>query len=115
MDITNLRENHPKLISRLEKSSYSNSYIGDFKREIKAILKLADSGKVLNYDDIYREYERAGYAYGTLRIKLIIVGSIKRFDLYGQYPDGIVNQPKIFQHQNTNIFHFPSHPCRPYA
>jgi len=35
MNVQNLRDNYPKLISYMETSGYSKTYVGKFKREIK--------------------------------------------------------------------------------
>ncbi len=38
MNLENLRDHYPKLIAYMETNSYSKSYVGKFKREIKKIL-----------------------------------------------------------------------------
>lgn len=93
MDTTNLRKNHPKLIFYLETAAYSKRYVDKFKREIKHILQLADSGEVLSYADVYRGYEQAGYSQSYLRIKRNIIGAIERFNLFGHYPNGTPYYP----------------------
>jgi integrase len=72
----------------MENAAYRQDYVDKFKREIEIILRLAESGKVLSYADVYREHERSGASLHVLRQKRVIIGAIERFDLYGQYPDG---------------------------
>jgi len=93
MDLANLRENHPKLISHLEEAAYAKDYVDTFKREIRYILRVADSDKVKSYADVYRMYEESNCSQNVLRRKRILLGAIERFDLYGQYPDGTRKQP----------------------
>jgi len=88
MNIANLRDNHPKLIAHLESADYRQDYIDCFKREVKNILMLAESGKVSCYADVYREHEQTGCSQGFLRTKRNVIGAIERFDLHGTYPDG---------------------------
>jgi len=92
MDITNLRENYPKLISHLNNAHYNKAYVSKFNSEIKHILRLAASDKLSCYADVYREYERAGSSKHKLREKRSVIGQIEQFDLFGQYPDGTRKQ-----------------------
>jgi len=92
MNITNLRENYPKLISHLENATYNRDYIYQFKREIKNILELADSGKVLCYADVYRNHEQAKCTKNILKQKRTVIGAIEQFDMFGKYPDGTYKQ-----------------------
>ena len=43
MNVQNLQDNYPKLISYMENNGYSKTYVDRFKREITKILVLADS------------------------------------------------------------------------
>lgn len=56
MDFKNLREHHEELLSFMEKSGYSSTYIHRFKEEINRILKEADSHNWQSYQDIYLDY-----------------------------------------------------------
>ncbi len=88
MNVQNLRDNYPKLISYLETKGYSKSYIGNFNREIEKILKLVDSKKWSCYTDIYKEYSKTSHSPRFLRDKRTIIGAIEQFDIHGRYPDG---------------------------
>ena len=88
MNVQNLRDNYPKLISYLETKDYSKTYINSFKREIDKILDLVDSKEWSCYTDVYLEYSKTSYSPDTLRDKRTIIGAIEQFDVYGRYPNG---------------------------
>lgn len=88
MDLQNLRDNYPKLISYMETSGYSKIYIDRFKREIKKILSNVDSKKWSCYRDVYLEYTKTSQSSNYLRNKRTIIGAIEQFDIHGRYPDG---------------------------
>jgi len=88
MNVQNLRDNYPKLISYMETNGYSKTYVDRFKREIKKILVSADSNKWSCYRDVYLEYTKIPYSPDYLRNKRTIIGAIEQFDVHGRYPDG---------------------------
>ncbi len=88
MNLQNLRENYPKLISYMDTNGYSKTYIDKIKREIKKILSSTNSNRVSCYTDIYQEYAKTSYANDYLRDKRTIIGVIEQFDVHGRYPDG---------------------------
>ncbi|MCG6536245.1 MAG: tyrosine-type recombinase/integrase [Syntrophales bacterium LBB04] len=88
MNVQNLRDNYPKLITYLENNSYSKTYVDRFKREIKKILVLADSKDWFCYKDIYLEYTKTPHSPDYLRDKRTIIGAIEQFDIHGRYPNG---------------------------
>jgi len=88
MNVQNLRDNYPKLISYLETKGYSKSYVDNFNREIEKILTLVDSKKWSCYTDIYKEYSKTSHSPSFLRYKRTIIGAIEQFDIHGRYPDG---------------------------
>ncbi len=88
MNVLNLRNNHPKLISYLETNGYSKSYVDRFKREVEKILTSVNSKEWSCYTDVYLEYTKTLYAPDYLRDKRTIIGAIEQFDVYGRYPDG---------------------------
>ena len=88
MNVQNLRDNYPKLISYLEIKNYSKSYIDCFKREIDKILTLVGSKEWSCYKDVYLEYSKTSHSPNTLRNKRTIIGAIEQFDVHGRYPDG---------------------------
>jgi integrase len=88
MNMQNLRDNYPKLISHLETKGYSKSYVDNFNREIEKILTLVASKKWSCYTDIYKEYSKKSHSPGFLRYKRTVIGAIEQFDIHGRYPDG---------------------------
>lgn len=88
MNVQNLRDNYPKLISFMETNGYSKTYVNRFKREIKKILALADSEDWSCYTDVYQEYAKIPYSPDYLRDKRTIIGAIEQFDVHCRYPDG---------------------------
>jgi len=88
MNVQNLRDNYPKLISYMEASGYSKSYVNSFKWEIEKILVAVDSKEWSCYTDVYLEYTKTSHLPDFLRNKRTIIGAIEQFDVYGRYPDG---------------------------
>lgn len=88
MNVENLRNNHPKLISYMETAGYSNDYISRLRREIQWILAEADTRGWDCYNDVYRHYEAIPLSPGKLEKKRAYIGAIMEFDLHGNYPDG---------------------------
>ena len=88
MNVQNLRDNYPKLISYMETNGYSKIYVDRFKREIKRILVATDSNKWSCYRDVYLEYTKTSNSPNYLRNKRTIIGAIEQFDVHGSYPDG---------------------------
>ncbi len=86
MNLQNLQDNYPKLISYMETNGYSKTYIDRIKREIKKILSAKNSKKVSSYTDIYQEYTKTSSSHRYLRDKRTIIGVIKQFDVHGRYP-----------------------------
>jgi integrase len=89
MNVQNLRDNYPKLISYMEISGYSKTYVDRFKLEIEKILVLAGSKEWSCYTDVYLEYINKPHSPDYLRNKRTIIGAIEQFDVHGRYPDGI--------------------------
>lgn len=88
MNVQNLRDNYPKLISFMENNSYSKTYVDRFKREITKILVLADSEDWSCYTDVYLDYTKTPHSPDYLRDKRTIIGAIEQFDVYSRFPDG---------------------------
>jgi len=88
MNLKNLRNNHPKLISYMETAGYSQDYIGRLQTEIQKILTEADAKGWNCYSDVYQNYESTSLSIGSLQKKRAFIGAIKEFDLHGKYPDG---------------------------
>ncbi len=88
MNVQNLQDNYPKLISYLENNGYSKTYVDRFKREITKILVLADSEDWSCYTDVYLEYTKTPHSPDYLREKRTIIGAIEQFDVHSRFPDG---------------------------
>ena len=87
MNVQNLRDNYPKLISYLETNGYSKVYVDRLKREIEKILSAVDSKEWSCYTDVYLEYTKTSHSPSYLRNKRTFIGAIEQFDVYGRYPD----------------------------
>jgi integrase len=96
MNVQNLQDNSPKLISYMENNGYSKTYVERFKREIKKILVLADSKDWSCYTDVYLEYTKTTYSPDYLRDKRTIIGAIEQFVVHVRYPDG-TRRHELFQ------------------
>jgi len=88
MNVQNLRDNYPKLISYMETNGYSKIYVDRLKREIEKILSAVDSKGWSCYTDVYLEYTKTSHSPDYLRNKRTIIGAIEQFDVHGRYPDG---------------------------
>lgn len=88
MNVQNLKDNYPKLISYMENNGYSKTYVDRFKREITKILVLADSEDWSCYTDVYLEYTKTPHSPDYLRDKRTIIGAIEQFDVHSRFPDG---------------------------
>ena len=88
MNVQNLRDNYPKLISYMESNGYSKTYVARFKREIEKILAAVDSKEWSCYTDVYLEYTKTSHSPDYLRDKRTIIGAIEQFDVHGRYPNG---------------------------
>lgn len=89
MNVQNLRDHYPKLISFMETNGYSKTYVDRLKREIKKILSAAmDSKEWSCYTDVYLSYTQTSNSPNYLREKRTIIGAIEQFDVHGRFPDG---------------------------
>ncbi len=67
MDVQNLRDTYPQLITHLEDHGYSATYMVRFTRELKRILARGDSPEWSSYTDVYREYAETPHSPHYLR------------------------------------------------
>ncbi len=88
MNVQNLRDNYPKLISYLKTNNYSEEYVYKINREIEKILTSVDSKDWSCYTDVYLEYTKTSRSSSYLRHKRHIIGAIEQFDVHGRYPNG---------------------------
>lgn len=93
MDLQNLKETYPKLISHLKDYGYINKYVRDVERDIKHILRTPTEYE--SYADIYLKYVKLRYSKIYLEYKKRILGAIENFDKFELYP-GCNRQYKRF-------------------
>lgn len=91
MNLENLKTNYPQLLSWVAVSGYSEDYARRLRKEISRILEEAGPRGWKSYEDICRHYEITLQTSGAIKKRHRIVMTIKRFDLYGQYPDTKTN------------------------
>ncbi len=94
MNVENLSNNYPQLLSHMEDSGYSKSYIYSFRREIQWIIAEAGLRNWDCYGDVYRDYQTNLSSGDKLEKKHAIIGAIEQFDLHGRYPDSKWHSPE---------------------
>lgn len=91
METKRLMKEWPKFISYLDEQGYCKGCKNAFRVEIARILKKIENGSFSNYSDHLADFKNAKpRSENRLRSKRHIVEMIKRFDLYGYYPDKMV-------------------------
>ena len=93
MNVTNLKESYQNLLSFMAEKGYKESTINCYRNQIQWILDNEENREWTSYKDIYLEYASYGYSYNWLRGKKALLGTLERFDLYGEYPDGKHHYP----------------------
>lgn len=86
MDLSNLKQNHTKLISHMKVHGYSENYIHTVQIEINRILLHEKDNPWDSHKDIYRDYESFPHSKRSLLRKATLIGMIANFDLKGIYP-----------------------------
>ena len=92
MNIQNLQQTYPKLITFMKNHGYSRYYIERLEQQIKSILANANSNEWTSYSDVYKWYLGKSRSKQSLRYRLTLLGLIERFDLRGEFPDGRTRQ-----------------------
>lgn len=87
MSFENLKTNHLDLVHFLKEHDYSASVIQRVSYEIRNILANAEKYNWHSYKDIYRACEKKGSSKDVLRWKRYCLRMIKRFDIYGEFPN----------------------------
>lgn len=87
MDVQNLQNKYPQLITYLESNGYSKIYIARLKREIQRILRLARPKRWQSYTDVYLAYTEMSNSLAYLRVKKTFLGMIEMFETRGLYPN----------------------------
>jgi integrase len=88
MDLQNLKNNYPLLLSYMEAKHYGRQYIRFIEKEINWILDKSENYGWKTYDDVYQTYAEKWKNKHTLANRTRGLLVIKRFDLESQMPDG---------------------------
>ena len=109
MDVNNLRQVYPYLISYLEENGYREKYIRSFKSEVKKILETGTIPHIKSYEDYYNSYLTKGLSPKALAQRRQVIGLIKQFDCQGKYPSG-AHPYRLFQESRYEALsaHFKS-------
>ena len=95
METKILRTKWPKFIHHLDEQGFCRALKIAYRNEIDRILKKMDEGKFSTYAEHFSEIkEQKSRTDATLRFKEHVVAMIKRFDLYGYYPEKKVRYTK---------------------
>lgn len=88
MDLQELKNKSPLLISYMESQNYSRQYISHIKNEIRWILNGSESNCWQTFDDIEQKCIEKYANQHTLKYKRRMLTVIKRFALEFVFPDG---------------------------
>lgn len=94
MDLRNLRDTYPLLLSYMETKSYSKQYIQYIEKDILWIINESSHYAWLGYDDIYQTYVDKWSNKTTLNHKKRRLLVIERFDLESKMPNGLKHAHK---------------------
>lgn len=94
MDLRNLRDTYPLLLSDMETKSYSKQYIQYIEKDILWIINESSHYAWLSYDDIYQTYVDKWSNKTTLNHKKRRLLVIERFDLESKMPNGLKHAHK---------------------
>ena len=95
METKFLRSEWPKFIKHLDEQGFCRALKNAYRNEIDRILKKMDEGKFSTYAEHFSDYKgRKPRTERTLMDKQHIIAMIKRFDLYGYYPEKKVRYTK---------------------
>lgn len=88
MNISNLRDNYPKLLTHMKENGYGWDHIDRVKHQIRALLSKTELNSIDTYPDVYKYYCEHSDSKTGLEQRLTMLGIIERFDLRGEFPDG---------------------------
>lgn len=89
MSFENLRRTHMNLLIFLQENGYSIWTIKAVSYEIRNILQNSSEMGWVSYRDVIHWYEVQGRSKNALRHKKHTIRMIERYDLKGEYPDGM--------------------------
>lgn len=87
MNVQNLQNKYPQLITYLESAGYSKQYITRLKREIRRILHQARLEGWKTYTDTYLAYVATSNSVSYLRAKRTAIGAIEQFEIRSLFPN----------------------------
>jgi len=88
MDVQNLQNKFPQLITYLESNGYSQVYIARINRIIRLIIRKAKLKGWKSYTDVYLAYVATSKSPSYLRDRRTVIGAIEKFEIQGLYPNG---------------------------
>ena len=94
MDLQNLRDTYPLLLSYMEAERYSRKYIQYIEKDILWIINESSHYAWRSYDDIYQTYVDKWSNKTTLNHKKRRLLVIERFDLESKMPNGLKHAHK---------------------
>ena len=94
MDLRNLRDTYPLLLSYMEAESYSKQYMQYIEKDILWIISESSHYTWRSYDDIYQTYVDKWSNKTTLSHKKRRLLVIERFDLESKMPNGLKHAHK---------------------
>ena len=94
MDLQNLRDTYPLLLSYMEAESYSKQYIQYIEKDILWIINESSHYAWRSYDDIYQTYVDKWSNKTTLNHNKRRLLVIERFDLESKMPNGLKHAHK---------------------
>lgn len=94
MDLQNLRDTYPLLLSYMEAEGYSKQYIQYIEKDILWIINESSHYAWRSYDDIYQTYVDKWSNKTTLSHKKRRLLVIERFDLESKTPNGLKHAHK---------------------
>lgn len=86
MNLSNLRQSHPLLLTHMKEIGYSERYIHSIQIEINRILFHEKDNSWNSYQDIYQNYASGSHSKRSLLGKATLIGMIAHFDFEGLYP-----------------------------
>jgi len=88
MDLENLRNSYPKLLSGMEEIGYSEVYIKGIHKMLQWIFAESEYHDWKDYPDVCSYFEQTSNTHNNYKRKRAYLGVIMEFDLYGKLPDG---------------------------
>jgi integrase len=88
MNLENLRNKYPQLLSDMEKIGYSKIYIKGIHKSIQWIIAESEHHNWVDYHDVCKYYEQTSNTHNNYKRKRAYLGVIMEFDLHGKLPDG---------------------------